>query len=170
VIRDHSGENIEGKIFYKSAPNRMKFVLQYSTGEKIIKYVTADSEIIYIPDKNIAIKSLPSKDVLSNSPTVVMDYVNTDQAEVTEDNQFYYYKIYLPVPENLLINDEIPVVMKTHINKRHYYTERIIFLNKKGEEIQVQELKNYKLNISIDDREFNFSPPQGCKFVFRQEQ
>jgi len=169
-IRDNTGGNIKGKIFYESLPNKMKFFLEYQTGEKIIKYVTDDSEIMYLPDKNIAIKTLPSKDSLSNSSSAVVDYINTDRAEITEDKHFYYYKIDLPAPENSLTNDETPLVMKTYINKKYYYTEKIIFLNKKGEQIEVQELKNYKLNSPIDEKEFTFSPPQDCKFIFRQEQ
>lgn len=167
-ITENKTEHIKGKIFYKGGRDtKIKMILEYPGENKAIKYVTADLEIIYFPSQNMAIKQ--GKKIKSISEPVSPLSISFDDAILYEENGSYYFEINLPKPDAEHMDNEVPVKMDGIINKNLGYTEKIIFVNRNGEELGIQEFNNYKLNIPIEDSEFKFMPPKDCRILLRTD-
>lgn len=169
-IKESNGESITGKIFYKLKPFiKMKTVLEYGNGEKIIKYDNGNSQITYLPTENIAFKERVSDNTVENSLGKFFNKVKLGTGRAYKKNSLCYYEIDLPIPTESMMTEEIAITMRGCLNKNLGYVEKIVFINRNGKELETQEFKNYQLNIPIDDKEFEFIPPKGCKIMFREE-
>jgi len=170
-IKRDDGENIKGKVYYKNKPDiKMKVLWEYPDGNKAVMYDSKDSRIVYLPAKNIAFRKKTSKGELIDIGIALLNNINQKLGEAYEDKDFYYYEVGLPTPPLHAMTDDIPVKIKGFINKKQYYTEKVIFLNRGNKELETQEFKNYQLNIPIDDKEFEFVAPKNCQVNFYEEE
>ena len=71
-IRKDDGENISGKVFYKSTPHpKTKRITVFQTGEKAVGYSNKGYDVLYIPSTNTAIKKIIRNDVRANTLNIL---------------------------------------------------------------------------------------------------